>query len=175
MKEETSLFAEHSGAVFSPCRQYRYVLWRSWEPAKPACMFLMLNPSTADAVDNDATVERCQRRAQMMGYGALVVGNIFAYRSTDPDKLYELEDPVGPDNDRSILERAAAAGIVICGWGTHGALRRRGDAVLRMLREAGITPHALRINADGSPRHPLYVGYEIRPVPMAGQKGALHG
>ena len=164
--EETALFADQSGATFSPCRQYRYALWRTWEPDRAPCMFLMLNPSTADAIDNDPTVESCLRRSLKMGFGGLLVCNIFAYRSTDPEKLYEVEDPVGPENDRIILARARAAGMVICGWGTHGALHGRGNEVLQLLREAGVKPHALRINADGSPQHPLYVGYEIQPVPM---------
>lgn len=164
---EAGLFPEHSGATFSPCRRYRYTLWRTWDPDKPVCMFLMLNPSTADAVDNDPTVERCQRRAQKLGYGGLVVCNVFAYRSTDPAVLYTEADPVGPGNDAAILEQARSTGLVICGWGTHGALHGRGAAVLDMLRQAGITPHALRLNRDGSPQHPLYVGYAQLPVSMS--------
>ena len=80
----TSLFPCSSGAVFSECKRYRYSLWRVWNPDLPVCMFLMLNPSTADETTNDPTVERCQRRAVQMGYGGLHVGNIFAWRSTDP-------------------------------------------------------------------------------------------
>ncbi|MDD5001528.1 MAG: DUF1643 domain-containing protein [Thiomonas arsenitoxydans] len=160
------LFPEHTGATFSPCRYYRYTLWRTWDTSKPACLFLMLNPSTADETDNDPTVERCQRRAVAMGYGGLVVCNIFAYRSTDPGVLYTASDPVGPDNDVAIVAQAQAAGLVVCGWGTHGALQGRGAAVLSMLRDAGVTPHALRINRDGSPQHPLYVGYARQPFAM---------
>ena len=163
---KTGLFPEFCGATFSPCRRYRYTLWRTWDTGKPACMFLMLNPSTADETANDPTVERCQRRAQLMGYGGLVVCNIFAYRSTDPDALYALNDPVGPDNDAAIIEQASQAGLVVCGWGKHGALHGRGTAVLNLLRQAGITPYALRINGDGSPQHPLYVGYAQQPVRM---------
>ncbi len=163
---EAGLFPECSGATFSPCRRYRYTLWRTWDPGKATCMFLMLNPSTADAIDNDPTVERCQRRAQALGYGGLVVCNVFAYRSTDPNALYAVADPVGPDNNAAILEQARGAGLVICGWGTHGALHGRGDAVLRMLRDAGVAPHALQVNADGSPKHPLYVSYAQQPALM---------
>jgi hypothetical protein len=161
-----TLFPEHTGATFSTCGRYRYILWRRWDASKAACLFLMLNPSTADEVDNDPTVERCQRRAQRMGYGGLVVCNIFAFRSTDPAALYEQADPVGPDNDRAIASQAAEAELVICGWGRHGALHGRGDAVISLLRSAGIQPHALRLNADGSPQHPLYVGYDQMPFPM---------
>ncbi|MHB1702544.1 MAG: DUF1643 domain-containing protein, partial [Acidobacteriaceae bacterium] len=137
-----SLFPDHTGATFSPCGKYRYTLWRTWDASKSSCLFLMLNPSTADEVDNDPTVERCQRRALAMGYGGLVVCNIFAYRSTDPDALYSLDDPVGPGNDAAILEQASRAALVVCGWGKHGALHGRGEAVLAMLRSADIKPHA---------------------------------
>jgi hypothetical protein len=151
------------GATFSDCGRYRYSLWRIWDSAKQPAMFLMLNPSTADEVENDPTVERCQRRAMEMGYGGLRVGNIFAFRSTDPNVLYTVEDPIGPDNDAAIIESARESGIVVCGWGQHGNHLKRGEQVLAMLRDAGIRPHALKINQDGTPRHPLYVGYEVLP------------
>lgn len=166
MTDNAALFPAHTGATFSPCTRYRYTLWRTWDASKPPCLFLMLNPSTADAIDNDPTVERCQRRALAIGFGGLVVCNIFAYRSTDPGALYGLDDPVGPENNAAILEQASRAGLVVCGWGKHGALHGRGNAVLAMLRSAGVKPHALQINGDGSPKHPLYVGYQHEPVEM---------
>lgn len=155
-----------SGAIFSTCRRYRYALWRTWDTKLPVCMFLMLNPSTADEDKNDPTISRCVKRSVLMGYGGLHVGNIFAWRSTDPKGLLKADDPVGPDNDRHILEAAGKAGVVICGYGTHGALNRRGEKVLGMLYGAGVTPQALKINSDGSPGHPLYVGYDVKPTPM---------
>lgn len=157
----SSLFPQSAGAVFSPCQRYRYSLWRIWNPELPVCMFLMLNPSTADETTNDPTVERCQRRAVSMGYGGLHVANIFAWRSTDPKGLLHTDDPVGPENDQAILSAAKSAGIVICGYGTHGVLNGRGAKVLQMLRDAGIMPHALKQNADGSPGHPLYISYNV--------------
>lgn len=162
----STLFPDSTGAEFSRCKQYRYKLWRVWDTTKPACLFIMLNPSTADEITNDPTVERCQIRAVAMGYGALNVCNIFALRSTDPAVLYGHQDPIGPKNDDVIIETAALADIVICGWGKHGSLHGRGEAVLRMLRERGIKPFALKINEDGTPRHPLYVSYNTRPSPF---------
>lgn len=159
-----SLF-ESTGATFSPCRRYRYALWRIWDKSKPACLFLMLNPSTADEITNDKTVERCERRARMTGFGGLRVANIFAFRSTDPAALYSEADPIGPENNRHILEAASVSGLIVCGWGTHGNLNNRGEAVRQMISAAGAQPHYLALNQDGTPRHPLYVGYKHQPQP----------
>lgn len=156
-----SLF-EQSGAVFSECRQYRYRLWRQWGEQPPA-VFVMLNPSTADEIDNDPTVERCERRARAMGYGGLRVANIFALRSTDPHALYGHCDPIGPQNDSAILESVSGAGIVVCAWGGHGSLSGRGQIVRKLLIDAGVTPHYLKLNRDGTPQHPLYIGYGVKP------------
>lgn len=156
---------QNSGAVFSPCRLYRYALWRTWDADKAPLLFVMLNPSTADEVANDPTVERCERRARAMGFGGLRVANIFAYRSTDPGALYGLDDPVGPDNDQAILDAVAVAGLVVCGWGKHGNLRGRGEAVRALIASTGKAPHYLELNNDGTPKHPLYVGYSVKPQP----------
>ena len=107
-------------AQFSPCRRWRYTLQRTWDANLPSINFLLLNPSTADENRNDPTVERCQRRAERMGYGALFVTNIFAWRSTDPVVLNQVPDPVGPDNDDAIMARASQCALVVCGWGNHG-------------------------------------------------------
>lgn len=154
-------------ARFSPCRRWRYALWRRWGEGALA-NFLLLNPSTADESDNDPTVERCQRRAAMLGYDGLVVTNLFAWRSTDPSALYTTDAPVGPDNDAAILEAASDAALVVCGWGNHGQLSGRGGAVLAMLRQAGVRPHCLAMTGAGEPQHPLYLPYSLVPQPMDG-------
>lgn len=161
-----SLFNELSGAKFSACMRYRYQLWRQWDASKEMAVFVMLNPSTADEIDNDPTVERCQRRAIQMGFGGLRVVNIFAYRSTDPVALYQQEDPVGPENDAAILDAAKGAGLVICAWGKHGNYKGRGLQVVQMLTDAGVQSHYLQLNQDGTPKHPLYVSYDLKPVPF---------
>lgn len=157
----TNIF-EQTGAEFSPCREYRYRLWRIWDDRKPHALFVMLNPSTADERTNDPTVERCERRARAMGFGGLRVANLFALRSTDPSALYNHADPVGPKNDKAIMRSAEVAGIVICAWGGHGMHMGRGEAVLAMLRGV-CAPHYLHLNRDGTPKHPLYVGYDVQP------------
>lgn len=151
-----------SGAIFSPCMQYRYHLWRVWSDGAPA-VFIMLNPSTADEIVNDPTVERCERRARMMGYGGLRVVNIFALRSTDPKLLFLHNDPIGEQNDKAIIESVSGAGLVVCGWGGHGKFMDRGNEVLSLIRNAGVIPYCLKINKDNTPKHPLYMGYDTLP------------
>ena len=157
-----------SVAIYSDCKRYRYSLTRVWEPGRPHAAFIMLNPSTATEFANDPTVERCERRARKLGFGAFRVCNIFAWRSTDPRALSRQADPVGPDNDQAILDacewaRQGAAGRVICAWGNHGALLNRGHAVEQFLRRTGTCLFHLGLTATGHPRHPLYVGY-ARPL-----------
>lgn len=134
-----------------------------WDNTPPA-VFIMLNPSTADEVKNDPTVERCERRARMMGYGGLRVANVFALRSTDPKALYQHAAPIGKDNDAAILESATGAGIVVCAWGGHGNLNNRGSKVLELLQSENIVPYYLALNKDGTPKHPLYTGYGLVPL-----------
>jgi len=156
-------FASATGAAFSPCRRWRYLLWRRWDARAPAANFLMLNPSTADEHRLDPTCARARDYAERWGYGALVVTNVFAWRATDPDDMKAARDPVGRGNDRAILGAARASAIVVCAWGNHGAHAGRSAAVRGLLAQAGIPLHALRVNAGGEPAHPLYLPKRLRP------------
>ncbi|MDZ7905237.1 MAG: DUF1643 domain-containing protein [Cypionkella sp.] len=153
-----------SVAVYSDCEKYRYGLTRLWAETGGKVTFVMLNPSTATEVQNDPTVERCERRARAMGFGAFQVVNIFAFRATDPKDMRRAQDPIGPDNDAAIADACAGAAQIICAWGTHGAHLGRGLAVTQMLTDQGFTLHHLGLTKDGAPKHPLYIGYEIQPM-----------
>ena len=153
-----------SGAYFSPCGAYRYRLWRRWRSG-PGVAFIMLNPSTADATHNDPTIERCHRRTVDMGFAALDVINIFAYRATDPRNLKACAQPVGPENDAILIETAKSAAMVICAWGSHGTHQERHQEVTRLLKQHGIRPHVLSLTMKGLPGHPLYLSYRKQPVP----------
>jgi hypothetical protein len=125
----------------------------------------MLNPSTATEVQNDPTVERCERRARTLGFGAFQVVNIFAWRATDPRDMRAAADPVGPQNDAAICRGADWADKVICAWGTHGSHLDRGAAVHNLLVGAKIGPlFHLGLTLQGHPRHPLYLGYGVAPM-----------
>lgn len=156
-----------SVALFSECMAYRYELTRVWDPSAGKVLFVMLNPSTADEIRNDPTVERCERRARALGFGAFRVCNIFAYRATDPRDMRAATDPVGPENDGAILRSCAWADDIICAWGTHGAHLERGPAVEAMIRGSGALPKHLGLSKHGHPKHPLYIGYAIQPEPWS--------
>ncbi len=153
-----------SCATYSDCEAYRYSLLRVWDSTLPRAAFVMLNPSTATEVQNDPTVERCERRARAMGYGAFQVVNIFAYRATDPQDMRRAADPIGPENNAAILAAIDWADIAICAWGTHGAHLGRGGHVTGMLRASGKALHHLGLTQAGAPKHPLYIGYSVAPT-----------
>ncbi|WP_226780177.1 DUF1643 domain-containing protein [Oceaniglobus trochenteri] len=155
----------HSIATYSDCEHYRYDLTRVWDDTGRRIAFVMLNPSTATEVQNDPTVERCERRARALGYGGFRVTNIFAWRDTDPKKMRAAADPVGPANDAAIRDAALWADTVLCAWGTHGAHLNRGPAVETLLRATARPLFHLGLSKAGHPKHPLYIGYAEQPRP----------
>ena len=116
-----------SGAQFSRCRRWRYLLWRRWDESKPVANFLMLNPSTADELKLDPSCTRARNYAERWGYGGLIVTNIFGWRATDPKVMKSVKDPVGRGNDAAILRAAREAKLVVCAWGNHGEHLGRGQ------------------------------------------------
>jgi hypothetical protein len=149
--------------------EFRYKLSRRWESG--ACvLFIMMNPSTADLEVDDPTVAKCGRLARRWGYAGVTVGNTFAYRATAQDRLAAVPDPVGPENDRHLLDMAQEAAMTVFAYGTpkHKALRSRGPAVARMIRDHGIATHVLRLSKDGVPYHPLYLSESLLPFVWTG-------
>lgn len=157
-----------AGATFSPCRRWRYLLWRRWDEAKPIANFLMLNPSTADEFRLDPSCTRAQNYAERWGFGGVLITNIFAWRATMPEELKLVKNPVGRGNDRAILRAALEASIVVCAWGNHGAHLDRAARVRRMLEQDRLKLHALRLNDSGHPAHPLYLPGTLEPIKLPG-------
>lgn len=164
-----------TGAVFSRDRVYRTELFRIWDEDVPPLCFIGMNPSIADAMVNDQTVERMMRRAMMGKHGGLLVANVFSivdtYSKNLPQYIADGVDIVGPDNDAAIIRLAKRSSLVICGWGVPGNLNGRGEQVLALLRAAGVKPKALAFNIDGSPQHPLYLGYDVEPIDFPAAEG----
>lgn len=171
--ENAPTLIEQAWALFCPMGCHRYGLGRIWNPSRSVIVWVMLNPSTADAFRLDPTVSRCRRRAESWMAGGIVVLNAFGLRSTDPDVLRDHGDPVGCDNDAVIRWLLGPDGPytvarVILGWGADNTLVKtgRGAAMLTLLRELDVRPACLKVTKGGHPQHPLYVGYRHQPVPF---------
>ena len=147
------------GAVLSSDGVYRYRLGRTWDPALPPAVWIMLNPSTADANQDDPTIRRVVRFSTGLRFpdvGGIVVANLYAYRATRPADLWQADDPVGPDNDAHLRELLATGGPVVAAWGAN-ARPGRVDQVAGMAGVRGVKLYCLGTTKDGAPRHPLYV------------------
>lgn len=149
--KQLNLF-ENNGATFSPCRLYRYVLWRIWDESRPLIMFIGLNPSKASEAKPDPTITRVKGFCESWGYGGFYMINLFAYVSEKPKRLLQCADPLG-DND-GWLERIApkCQKVVFC-WGAFKEAKQRARQVIAMFPDA----ETLVFNKDGSPKHPLYI------------------
>lgn len=147
-----------SGAVLSPCQKYRYLLWRGGDMASTGdpAIFIMLNPSTADAQADDPTIRRCGGFARTWGCNGFLVLNLYALRATNPRALWAHGDPVGAENDEWLARIGATAREVVCAWGA-GARPERVAAVVDLLGTAGVQLRCLGITRLGAPRHPLYL------------------
>ncbi len=155
-------------AHFSPCGTWRYLLTRQWASEGTTLRVVMLNPSTADAVQLDPTVRRCVGFARSWGHARLVVLNAYALRSTDPRGLWTHPEPVGEGiaNDlhiRAQAQLAAAEGIpLLAAWGVH-AQPERVARIVELVEGAGAHLVCLGTTKEGAPRHPLYVAASTRP------------
>lgn len=165
-------------AIVSLCERYRYQLTRCWNPTLPNLVFIMLNPSTADASVDDATIRRCMGFSRDSGFGGIRVLNLYAFRATSPSDMRAAVDPVGPNNNRVILEalnKTQTGDMVICAWGANARNDRRAGEVLELIAKAGHVPHTLKLLGGDVPGHPLYLAASRRPerwFPLAGPLSA---
>lgn len=158
------------GAILSDCGNYRYLLWRIWNDGLPVVVWVMLNPSTADADKDDPTIRRCVSFAKLWGAGGIIVVNLFGFRATDPRQLpggaIAVAPADEPDKNWSIIVAACQGHIPdgsypvlarVAAWGAHGRALSQGRAVTRQLAALGLPLECLGTTLSGSPRHPLYV------------------
>jgi hypothetical protein len=151
-------------AEFSPCKRYRYALWRTWDASKPYVMMIMLNPSIADEKVDSRTSGRCIEFAKGWGYGGLCIGNLFAFRSQDKELMKEAVDPIGPDNDEWLVRLAKEAGVVVAAWGNDGSFMNRAKQVIQLVGKLS----CLKLTREGQPAHPLYLPAGLSPIPFVG-------
>ena len=149
--------------------EYRYDLWRVFQmdddPLRTVT-FVMLNPSTADAEDDDATIRRCRAFAKLWGFNRLVVVNLFAYQSTDPKVLRTIEDPIGPENDAFIERAVLSSEMVIAAWGNNavwsGRYSMRNKEVIDIIvRHRDI--YCLGTTLQHQPCHPVRLRGDLEP------------
>lgn len=173
----TTAVTDQKSADISPCGRYRYLLSRTWDASLPRCGWIMLNPSTADAVEDDPTIRRCVAFAKAWGCGGIEVANLFAMRSPYPGVLIEADDPVGPENDQRILAVASRCQPLVAAWGQMGSLMGRETKVVAMIEQLRLRRRdvpklqCLGTTQSGRPRHPLYIRGDMPlspfpPVPV---------
>lgn len=152
-----------SGALFSPCRRWRYLLWRRWNLEGDLAVFIGLNPSTADELTDDPTIRRCIGFAKSWGYGALWMLNAYAWRATNPAEMRaQGANAIGPRNNEYIFEAALYADMVIAAWGVHcDDVRER--QVAQCVEAAGKPLRVLGLTKEGHPKHPLYLPGNLQP------------
>jgi hypothetical protein len=147
-------------ATFSPCRRYRYALWRTWSENKSCVLFIGLNPSTADETIDDPTLIRCINYAKAWGYGSVCIANLFAYRATKPKDLLARKRVIGKDNNHWLIKLASEADLVVAAWGNHGQYQHRASQVKALLKPL----HYLKLTQQGQPSHPLYLKADLTPT-----------
>lgn len=157
-----------NGAEFSPCGRYRYRLWRRWAPG-PCFVWVMANPSVAGAERDDPTTRKVRGFTQRWGGGAIEIVNLFAWVATFPVDLFDAfrrgEDVIGPDNDAALRGAVSRADKVIVAWGSGGRLDGR-DLTVTLPGQPlhGVELFAIRLNANGTPKHPARPGYTATPI-----------
>lgn len=139
------------GATFSECRKYRYCLWRIWDRSKPMVMFIGLNPSSANEIDSDPTINSVGRISKFNGYGGFFMMNCFAQVSTDPDQLTDIDYQL---NDEWLKAVGQLCKDVVFAWGAFDVVKDTGRD--KQLSELFPNAMCLLINKLGSPKHPLY-------------------
>ena len=152
-----------STAVYSNCERYRYSLSRTHLKAKRSLLFILLNPSTATELINDPTVSRCQRRAELLGFEAFTICNLFAFRTKNPNTLKSYPKPVGPENITMIKENIILADQVLCAWGNNGTHLNQAQNILSIIKTFGVRAYHLGLTKNNQPRHLLYIDYKQRP------------
>lgn len=150
-----------SDAYISKDHQYRYWLLRSWDDSRPTVCFIGLNPSTANASEDDPTIRREMGFARRWGCGSILALNVGAFRTKKPHEWRNALDPIGTENTVEYLNqylKKFRVELVVAAWGTHGKY-----AFEQCNEIATQIPNlwCLGYNNNGSPRHPLMVAYAV--------------
>lgn len=144
-------------AVLSDCGKYRYLLRRTWSYGQPRALLVMLNPSTADASKDDATIRSCVRLLSGCGFGSMEVVNVYGFRATNPVELSKQIDPVGPRNQAVIESAIGRCDVVVCAWGAYPPARQHAASILSEVGRWRPVAYCFGRTKAGAPKHPLYI------------------
>jgi len=164
--------SSHASAALSPCEKYRYELRRDWDASKPPLVLCMINPSRADADVADPTISKCIGFARRLGFGGILVVNLYAYRTPYVRALLAAGDDgtdiVGPENDLYIIKAAWTAAHslspIVCAWGAKPRVPSDWQQRIGILKAAAAAQHVplqcLGVTKNGDPAHPLMLSYD---------------
>lgn len=158
--------SENNGALFSQERIYRYALWRLWNKNRPHLMVIGLNPSTANEKQDDPTIRRCRNLAKELGYGGIVMVNLFAFRATNPRAMKIEPDPIGLRNNywlQYFAQYYNNAGLILAAWGNHGSHMGRDREVVKLIDRPMV---CLGKTKSGQPKHPLRLRRDTKLEPF---------
>lgn len=159
-------WGESMSAIISPCGKYRYRLDRQVGMEGPVYAFFGINPSTADATEDDATVRKWIGFTKTWGGSRFIVGNVFAYRATDVKVLATVEDPFGDAIGDHVTDILTEADILVPCWGNTSKvppkLQYAFDVLLDALVSSGKPVRHFGLTKAGDPMHPLMLGYDTK-------------
>ncbi len=154
----------HSKAIFSVCYNYRYSITKTYKYGEKKLLFILLNPSQATEKVYDPTLLRCKKRAEKSNYKQLRICNLFALRTTNPEKLKKVYDPIGPLNNNILKKSIHWSDVIICSWGNLGILNNRAIEVIQLIRENNTPVFHLGLTKKNQPKHLLYISYDKIPI-----------
>lgn len=155
----------NTGAHFSECRTWRYALWREWDSHRGFVLFVGLNPSTANEVENDTTISKCVGFANKWGFGGIYMLNLLSFCATQPERMLSASDPVGPENDSTFNLYSSKSNLIVAAWGGSVPMRERvrlnlNTRIDNVLRNINTEVRCLGKTQDGSPKHPSRISYD---------------
>jgi hypothetical protein len=153
----TDLF-DNNDAIFSDDRKYRYRLTRIWDLSLPLIAFIGLNPSTANEESDDPTIRRLKGFVRKWDYGGFFMYNLFALVTPYPQDLLKSDDPIGRNDEYLKLLQGKCP--VVFAWGSFKEAEKRAPKVIKLFPMA----YCLGKNANGSPKHPLYLPSETELI-----------
>lgn len=148
-------------AWLSDCERYRHLLRQTWDRTKAELAFMLLNPSTASHLIDDATARVGRGRSQRLGYGSFVFVNVYDWRETDSKRLALAAAPSSADNQSIVMDVVSRADLLVLAWGAHSMVDTRHWLGLFDLLGYSDKLRHIGLTADGAPRHPLRISYDV--------------